>query len=124
MPQSFKYAWRWLMGASAAAMLIASIPAAAHAQNPQRITICVANTGKVISVGLRNCSPRQIQLTWNIPGPVGAQGAQGDQGPTGVKGEAGPVGTQGAIGDAGLPGATGSKGATGATGAQGLTGDP
>ena len=124
MPQSFKYAWRWLTGASAAAMLIASIPAAANAQNPQIITLCVGKTGKVVAVGLKNCRPHQIQLTWNIPGPAGDQGSQGDQGATGVKGEAGPVGTQGPIGDLGLPGLMGTKGATGTTGQQGPTGDP
>lgn len=123
MPQSFKYAWRWLMGASAAAMLIASIPAAANAQNPQVITICVARNGKIASFGVLNCRSRhQIQLTWNIPGPAGDQGAQGNQGPTGAKGETGPVGTQGLIGNPGLPGAQGSKGPTGPTGQQGPTG--
>jgi hypothetical protein len=52
MPQSFKNAWRWLVGASAAAMLIASISPAANAQIPDTgiITICVARNGKIIGV--------------------------------------------------------------------------
>jgi len=82
MPQSLKYAWRWLMGASAAAMLIASIPASANAQTdgtPPLITLCVSRNGKVVGINLE-CRPHQIQLTWNIPGPVGAPGFQGDQG--------------------------------------------
>ena len=125
MPQSLKNAWRWLMGASAAAMLIASIPAAAQAQTdgtPPLITLCVARTGKVVAINLE-CKPHQIQLTWNIPGPPGDPGDQGDQGPQGVTGEGGLVGPQGAVGIAGLPGPAGSKGPTGPTGPQGPTGD-
>jgi hypothetical protein len=123
MPQSLKYAWRWLMGASAAAMLIASIPAAANADNPELITLCVSKHGKIVGIDIE-CKPRQIQLTWNIPGPAGDPGEQGDQGPGGVKGETGPAGAQGAIGDPGLPGLMGSKGEAGPTGQQGPTGDP
>jgi len=126
MPQSLKYAWRWLMGASAAAMLIASIPVSANAQTdgtPPLITLCVGKNGKIQAINLE-CRPRQIQLTWNIPGPAGDPGFQGDQGPQGVDGEVGPVGTQGAIGNAGLPGLAGAKGPTGPTGPQGPTGDP
>src|SRR5260370_13990537 len=86
MPQSLKYAWRWLMGASAAAMLIASIPVAANAQTdgtPPLITLCVARNGKIAGINLE-CRPHQIQLTWNIPGPVGDPGDQGGQKPQGV----------------------------------------
>ncbi len=121
MPQSLKYAWRWLMGASAAAMLIASIPAAANADNPELITLCVSKRGKIVGIDIE-CKPRQIQLTWNIPGPAGDPGEQGDQGPDGVKGEVGPLGPQGDVGNAGLSGPAGAKGATGPTGPQGPTG--
>jgi len=124
MPQSLKYAWRWLMGASAAAMLIASIPASANALTdgtPPLITLCVSRNGKVVGINLE-CKPHQIQLTWNIPGPVGAPGFQGDQGPQGVTGEVGPVGPQGLVGNTGLPGPAGAKGATGPTGQQGPSG--
>ena len=126
MPQALKYAWRWLLGASTAAMLIASIPASASALTdgtPPLITLCVSRNGKVVAVNLE-CKPHQIQLTWNIPGPVGDPGDQGLQGPKGVTGEVGPVGTQGAIGNPGLPGLAGAKGPTGPTGPQGPTGDP
>ncbi len=124
MPQSFKYAWRWLLGASAAAMLIASIPASASALTdgtPPLITLCVAHNGKIAAVNVE-CRPHQIQLTWNIPGPVGAPGDQGLQGPQGVTGEVGPVGPMGLVGLAGLPGPAGSKGPTGPNGPQGPTG--
>ena len=47
MPQSFKNAWRWLVGASAAAMLIASISPAANAQV---ITLCVSEHGKIVGM--------------------------------------------------------------------------
>ena len=124
MPQALKYAWRWLMGASAAAMLIASIPASANALTdgtPPLITLCVARSGKVVAINLQ-CKPHQIQLTWNIPGPAGDPGFQGEQGPQGVTGEVGPVGPMGPVGLPGLPGPAGSKGPTGPTGPQGPTG--
>jgi hypothetical protein len=124
MPQSLKYAWRWLIGASAAAMLIASIPVSANAQTdgtPPLITLCVGRNGKIAAINLE-CKPRQIQLTWNIPGPAGNPGNQGEQGPQGVTGEVGPVGPQGLVGNPGLPGPAGSKGPTGPTGPQGPTG--
>jgi hypothetical protein len=124
MPQSLKYAWRWLMGASAAAILAASIPVSANAQTdgtPPLITLCVGRNGKIAAINLE-CKPRQIQLTWNIPGPAGNPGNQGEQGPQGVTGEVGPVGPQGLVGNPGLPGPAGSKGPTGPTGPQGPTG--
>ena len=70
MPQSFKNAWRWLVGASAAAMLIASISPAANAQTPDTgiISLCVARNGKIVGVNI-HCKPHNFQLTWNIPGP-------------------------------------------------------
>jgi hypothetical protein len=124
MPQSLKHAWRWLIGASAAAMLIASIPVSANALTdgtPPLITLCVSRNGKIVAVNLE-CRPHQIQLTWNIPGPAGAPGDQGVQGPQGVTGEVGPVGPMGLVGLPGLPGPAGSKGPTGPTGQQGPTG--
>jgi hypothetical protein len=126
MPQALKDAWRWLIGASVAAMLIASIPVSANAQTdgtPPEITLCIARTGKIVGINLQ-CKPHrhQIQLTWNIPGPVGAPGDQGAQGPQGVTGEVGPVGPMGLVGLPGLPGPAGSKGPTGPTGQQGPTG--
>ena len=124
MPQSLKFAWRWLLGASATAMLIANMPASANALTdgtPPLITLCVAKSGKVVAINLE-CKPHQIQLTWNIPGPAGDPGFQGEQGPQGVTGEVGPVGPMGPVGLPGLPGPAGSKGPTGPTGPQGPTG--
>lgn len=133
MPQSFKSAWRWLVGASAAAMLMAIVSPAANAQV---ITLCIARTGQIVGVDIA-CKPHNIQLTWNIPGPAGGIGVTGATGPTGVVGLAGPAGVPGiggakgptgptgAMGLAGLPGATGNVGATGPTGpsgSKGLTG--
>jgi len=52
MPQSFKNAWRWLLGASVAAMLIANISPAANAQTPDtgKIKICVTKSGKIAGI--------------------------------------------------------------------------
>src|SRR5260370_39670308 len=70
MPQSFKYAGRWLTGASAAAMLIASIPAAANAQNTQIITLCAGQTGKAVAVIHKNRGPKQLNMTRKHPRPA------------------------------------------------------
>src|SRR5208282_3796234 len=89
MPQSFKNAWRWLVGASAAAMLIATISPAANADSGI-ITLCVSRSGRIVGVDIQ-CKPHQIQLTWNIPGAQGPQGPQGYPGPAGAPGEIGPT---------------------------------
>ncbi len=123
MPQSFRNAWRWLIGASAAAMLIASISPAANAQTPDTgiITLCVARNGKIVGVDIQ-CKPHNLQLTWNIPGPQGPQGLQGYMGPAGAPGSVGPTGSQGLVGIVGPTGPMGSMGLTGPEGDPGLTG--
>ena len=124
MPQSFKNAWRWLVGASAAAMLIASIPSAAGATGV--ITLCIAKDGQVVGINI-HCKPAQIQLTWNIPGPMGIQGIPGlpgIQGPPGAMGPTGPTGSQGAVGPVGMQGPMGPQGPTGPAGDPGATGSP
>lgn len=119
MPQSFKNAWRWLVGASAAAMLIASITPAANADV---ITLCLKPSGQIVGIDVPCKTNKQIQLTWNLPGPAGDQGMQGVMGPTGVTGEAGLTGTSGGIGPVGPTGPTGAMGLTGLGGSQGLEG--
>ena len=125
MPQSFKNAWRWLVGASAAAMLIASISPAANAQqsvpDTGLITVCVGTAGKVDGVNIK-CPKRDFQLTWNIPGPTGPTGVQGATGPAGPVGLAGFTGVQGDVGPVGMTGPMGPVGFTGPEGAQGITG--
>jgi hypothetical protein len=125
MPQSFRNAWRWLVGASAAAMLIASISPAANAQQsvPDTgiITVCVGTAGKVDGVNIK-CPKRDFQLTWNIPGPTGPTGVQGATGPAGPVGLAGFTGTQGDVGPVGPTGPMGPVGFTGPEGAEGITG--
>ena len=78
MPQSFKNAWRWLIGASAAAMLIASVAPAANAQSPDTgiIKLCVARNGRIIGVN-HVCKNHNFELVWNIPGPQGPRGTAG-----------------------------------------------
>ena len=118
MPQSYKNAWRWLVGASAAAMLIASISPAANAQE---ISLCISRKGKIVGIDIP-CENHNIRLDWNLPGAAGSQGLQGPTGPTGPNGAAGPTGSQGAVGAAGLQGPMGSVGLTGPEGVQGVTG--
>jgi hypothetical protein len=146
MPQTFKNAWRWLLGASAAAILVATMSPAANAQTPDTgpISLCIARNGHIIGVNIA-CKNANFKLTWNIPGPAGAPGAQGAigptgptgvvgpfgpqgaigvQGPTGVMGQVGPEGVQGLAGATGPTGATGNIGFTGPTGPAGATGTP
>jgi hypothetical protein len=123
MPQSFKNAWRWLAGASAAAMLIVSISPAANAQTPDtgQLSLCIARNGKIVGVDI-HCKPHNFQLTWNLPGPAGPAGEQGYHGPAGAPGAPGPEGTQGPVGPVGPTGPMGSLGVTGPLGVQGVTG--
>jgi len=123
MPQSFRNAWRWLLGASAAAMLIAGMTPAANAQTPDTgpITMCIARNGHIIGINVA-CKTANFKLTWNIPGPAGAPGVQGPTGPTGPMGDVGPTGAQGGVGPIGPTGPMGQLGMTGPEGSQGLTG--
>lgn len=124
MPQSFKNAWRWLVGASAAAMLIASISPAVNAQpipDTGIIKLCVSRRGKVVGVNIK-CHRHNFELVWNIPGPQGPQGAQGYTGPAGAPGAVGPTGSQGLVGPVGPTGPMGALGLTGPAGVQGVTG--
>jgi hypothetical protein len=123
MPQSFRNAWRWLVGASAAAMLIASISPVANAQTADTgiITLCIGRNGGILGVDHR-CKDRNFELRWNIPGPQGPQGPQGNVGPAGAPGAVGPTGSQGLVGPVGPSGPIGSVGLTGPAGAQGVTG--
>ena len=123
MPQSFKNAWRWLVGASAAAMLIANIAPAANAQTPDtgKISICVSKAGKITGVDIP-CRNHNFKLIWNIPGPQGPAGLQGNVGPAGAPGAVGPTGSQGLVGPVGPTGPLGAMGLTGPGGVQGVTG--
>jgi len=149
MPASFKFAWRWLVGAAAAAILcVTALPSVGHAEN---IEICIDNnSGKIkgINLGIDGCSGNTTELDWaavgpagptglqgvvgdpGLPGTQGPQGAPGLQGPPGEQGDAGPQGPQGAIGPtgptgpAGIMGEEGVRGPTGPTGLTGPSGVP
>lgn len=149
MPASFKFAWRWLVGAAAAAILcVAALPSVGHAEN---IEICINNgNGRIkgINLGQGACTGNTTELDWaavgpagptgmqgvvgdpGLPGTQGPQGAPGLQGPPGEQGDAGPQGPQGAIGPtgptgpAGIMGEEGVRGPTGPTGLTGPSGIP
>jgi len=125
MPQSFKNAWRWLVGASAAAILIATISPASNAlaQTPDTgiISLCVSRKGKITGIDIP-CRNHNFKLIWNLPGPQGPQGPQGVVGPAGAPGAVGPTGAQGLVGPVGPTGPMGALGLTGPAGVQGVTG--
>src|SRR5260370_36151406 len=112
-PASPKFAWRWIVGTTAATMLfMAALPSTGHAD---MLKICISNNGRIkgINVDCGSMTP----LTWETIG------VQGSTGPKGVDGPAGFAGPGGASGPPGIKGATGSQGANGPTGAPGTTGD-
>jgi hypothetical protein len=154
MPASFKFAWRWLVGATAATILcLAALPGVGRAAN---IEICINQGGliKGINLGIHACSGNTQELDWvttgpsgptgmqgvvgdpglagtqgpqgapGIQGPPGGQGAAGPQGPEGVAGPTGPTGPAGIMGEEGIRGATGLVGPTGSTGPSGIPGIP
>ncbi len=100
------------------------------------ITACIepvtkGNAATSGDLNMLNCAKGAKNLSWNIKGPAGPEGAKGPEGPKGSEGPAGPHGSQGhagakgetgAKGPAGAPGATGATGAAGPVGAQGPAG--
>jgi hypothetical protein len=150
MPASFKFAWRWMIGATAAAALsLVALPGVGHAEN---IEICINSSGLIrgIDLGVGNCNglteidwvtvgptgptgatgvlgnpgpqgPPGVEGTPGAPGPAGAQGAPGPQGPQGAIGPTGPTGAQGPMGFIGVTGPTGETGPTGPTGPSGTS---
>ena len=64
MPASFKFAWRWLVGATAATILcLAALPGVGRAEN---IEICVDSNGKIkgINLGVGGCTGGTAELDW------------------------------------------------------------
>jgi Collagen triple helix repeat (20 copies) len=114
MPIFKKFVCRWILGTTAATMLLmAALPSPGHAQE---LTICVSPSGKVRGVNVE-CNSQQTQV-----GPFETVGPQGPQGPQGVQGPAGFAGAQGAAGGPGIQGAPGAEGPVGPTGDPGAAG--
>ena len=92
MPASFKFAWRWLVGATAATILcVAALPGVGRAEN---IEICIDSSGKIkgINLGVDNCPGGTSELDWVTTGPSGPTGMQGVVGDPGQPGTQGPQG--------------------------------
>ena len=87
MPASLKFAWRWIVGATAASIIgLVALPGVGQAQT---LSICINNgNGRVRGIDVP-CLATQTQMSWQTVGPTGATG------PTGVTGNAGPAGPQG-----------------------------
>ncbi len=112
MPASFKFAWRWMVGATAATILcLAALPSVGRAES--------AMQGVVGDPGLPG--PQGPQGAPGIQGPAGGQGDSGPQGPQGAIGPTGPTGPAGIMGEDGVRGPTGLIGTTGATGTPGIS---
>ena len=151
MPASFKFAWRWLVGATAATILcLAALPGVGRAEN---IEICINQAGliKGINLGVGACGGGTSELDWvttgpsgptgmqgvvgdpglagtqgpqgapGIQGPSGPEGAPGPQGPQGLEGPTGPTGPSGIMGEEGVRGPTGATGMTGPSGVPGIS---
>lgn len=77
---------------------------------------------RVIDPAAESCRTGEIQISWNMQGPMGPQGPQGVAGPQGPRGDTGSTGATGATGAQGPQGPKGDTGATGAVGPQGPQG--
>jgi hypothetical protein len=123
MPASFKFAWRWLVGATAATILcVAALPGVGRAEN---IEICInLNSGRIkgINLGQGNCTGNTTELDWAQSGPTGPTGMQGVVGDPGLAGTQGPQGAPGIQGPAGEQGDSGPQGPQGVAGPTGPTG--
>jgi hypothetical protein len=81
---------------------------------------CVKDNGDLRIVdATTQCKKNEDPLQWNVVGPRGPIGPQGERGPQGLKGD---TGEQGPKGDTGAQGPKGDTGAQGAQGAQGPAG--
>ncbi len=104
MPASFKFAWRRLVGATAAAIFVlAALPGVGHAEN---IEICIGAKGKVkgINLGSGGCNSGQTEIDWVTTGPTGYIGMAGVVGNPGIPGRAGTWWLSGPVGSAGSTG--------------------
>jgi len=117
MPERLNQTLRWMLGASAAALLLLGIPTAGRAQ---MVNICVQH-GLVKSINSA-CVGKQIPLSWSEVGGAGLAGAQGPQGAGGVVGPAGSEGAQGVAGNSGPTGPIGLQGPPGPVGPSGPQG--
>jgi Collagen triple helix repeat (20 copies) len=123
MPASFKFARRWLVGATAATIVsLVALPGVGRATN---IEICINNAnGKIkgINLGIDGCSGNKTELDWVSTGPTGPTGLMGVVGDPGLPGTQGPAGPTGAEGPPGGQGAAGPQGPEGVAGPTGPTG--
>jgi hypothetical protein len=86
----------------------------ALANDDNIIYACVSPASMIRIVDAdEECRPGEAPLEWNITGPQGPQGLQGEPGPAGPQGEPGPAGPQGEPGPAGPQGEQGPPGPPG-----------
>ncbi len=109
--------------AAVAALLLATIAAAAPAE-ASTLYACIKKDGTArILTKKPRCKHGETNLSWNTTGPRGQNGASGVNGVSGKEGPAGKEGKEGAIGGKGVTGATGPTGPSGGTsGGAGATG--
>lgn len=102
--------------------------AGSHGADGDVIHACqrVADGGiRIVDEGT-TCRTGEEALSWNVVGPEGPPGPQGEQGPIGPQGEQGvqgPIGPQGEQGVQGEPGPQGEQGPEGPAGPAGPKGD-
>jgi hypothetical protein len=123
MPASFKFAWRWMVGATAATILcVAALPGVGQAENIEITTGPSGSSGMQGVVGDPGLPGAQgPQGAPGIQGPAGGQGDSGPQGPQGAIGPTGPTGPAGIMGEDGVRGPTGLMGTTGPSGTPGIS---
>jgi len=86
------------------------------------IYACVKSNGDLRLVdATTECKKNEDSLQWNVVGPRGPIGPQGDRGPQGPKGDTGDQGPKGDTGAQGPKGDTGAQGPQGPAGTSSLT---
>jgi hypothetical protein len=124
MPAFLKHAWRYLVGATGAAILFVAMPTGASANT---LELCINSAGRVKGINVASCPFTSLVFQTVGPqgpqGPPGVDGDPGDEGPPGVTGGAGGQGPMGAMGAFGPTGPAGDAGGTGAKGPPGPMGE-
>jgi len=90
------------------------------------IRACTRQVGELTEITMiviaDSCEPGWTIIEWNLQGPQGEMGPQGEPGPQGEVGPQGEPGPQGEVGPQGNPGPQGEMGLIGPPGADGNTG--
>ena len=116
-----------------AAALLLAVPTVQAQTADSILYACFPSDGGRVRIvpSMSDCRSKETAVSWNVQGPQGDQGPQGETGPqgpvgpqgeTGLQGDTGPAGPQGAPGEQGIAGPQGEVGPMGPQGIPGIAG--